>query len=274
MNKYTNSFDGKTLKLIAIVTMLIDHVGLVIFYRALFLPANGAGLPSASFYMNAYYVCRMIGRVAFPIFAFLLVEGFLHTHDKRKYLVNLSIFAVISQLPYYLAICGDGISYAHLNVMVTLVLGVLMMWGIEKVREYSVSNSCKQEGNERTCTNKRRFLPSSEKIARHILCNPVLQVIPVAVTCAAAYFLDVDYGIIGIVVIAILYFFRYQMKTAMILAAAALIVYDLSELPVIISFMLIYLYNGKRGKQNKYFFYVFYPAHLLVLYLIYRILVM
>ena len=241
MNKNTNSLNGKSLKLIAIITMLIDHIGLVIFYRALFLPANAAGLSVASAYLNAYHVCRIIGRVAFPIFAFLLVEGLLHTHDKKKYAIRLGIFAAVSQVPYYLAICGDGINYARLNVMVTLLIGVLMMWGFEKTREKAAPNYA-------------------------------LQAIIVAVACAAAYFLDVDYGLTGVLVIAILYYFRYQLSYACILAAAALIIPDLSELPVILSFILIYFYNGKRGKQNKYFFYVFYPAHLLVLYLIYQII--
>ena len=101
---------GSTLKMIAIVTMLIDHIGAAVLARLLMV--NGLGeldqtntdaimqwlsANGALYWM--YTVMRMIGRVAFPIFCFLLVEGFLHTHDVKKYAMRLGLFALLSEIP-------------------------------------------------------------------------------------------------------------------------------------------------------------------------------
>ena len=93
-----NSF---TLKMIAIVTMLIDHIGAVLFPQTELL--------------------RIIGRIAFPIFAFTLVEGFFHTKDVKKYLMRLGILALISEIPF---------AFGHQNVFFTLFLGILMLYFI------------------------------------------------------------------------------------------------------------------------------------------------
>lgn len=105
---------GSTLKMIAIVTMLIDHIGAAVLARLLMV--NGLGeldqtntdaimqwlsANGALYWM--YTVMRMIGRVAFPIFCFLLVEGFLHTHDVKKYAMRLGLFALLSEIPFDLA---------------------------------------------------------------------------------------------------------------------------------------------------------------------------
>ena len=101
---------GSTLKMIAIVTMLIDHIGAAVLARLLMV--NGLGeldqtstdaivqwLSANGALYGTYTAMRMIGRVAFPIFCFLLVEGFLHTHDVKKYAMRLGLFALLSEIP-------------------------------------------------------------------------------------------------------------------------------------------------------------------------------
>ena len=89
---------GSVLKLIAIILMLIDHVGVMILYNC---PATTATLFSFGGIDYSWYrIFRDIGRAAFPIFCFLLVEGFLHTHDRKKYGLNLFVFACISEIPW------------------------------------------------------------------------------------------------------------------------------------------------------------------------------
>ena len=96
--------DRDVLKLIAVVTMFIDHIGSIIFPHIMFL--------------------RIIGRISFPIFAFLIVNGYRHTHNLKKYLLRLAAFAIISEIPYNLIWSGD-IAYPNSqNVFVTLFLGV------------------------------------------------------------------------------------------------------------------------------------------------------
>ena len=93
-----------SLKLIAIATMAIDHIGMLFFPEQLLL--------------------RVIGRLSFPLFAFLVAEGFLKTSDARKYLFRLLTFAVISQLPYMLFIQAAGVLYIRLNIFFTLAVGL------------------------------------------------------------------------------------------------------------------------------------------------------
>ena len=106
---------GFQLKWIGIVTMAIDHIGHVLFPRCLML--------------------RAIGRLAFPIFCFLLVEGFHYTHDRKRYALRLATFALISELPFNVAIFGNWFVPQHQNVFWTLTIGVLMMTVLEYIDE-------------------------------------------------------------------------------------------------------------------------------------------
>lgn len=200
------------LKWIAIITMLIDHIGAVLFP-----------------YELGY---RIIGRIAFPIFCFLIVEGFSHTRDVRRYMVRLGIFALISELPYDLAFHGEMVYAEGQNVFFTLLLGVLMM--------YMMS-----------------------------LCSAVPLKAMAAVSIAVlAEVLNTDYSARGILLILIYYIFRE--KRVISLPAGALWNFSygwgMVQCCGVLATPFLAFYNGKRGPKIKYFFYVFYPAHLLVLY--------
>ena len=122
MNKY-EILSGSWLKVIAMITMTIDHM-------AVFLPYFHE-------HPTLYFIMRSIGRVALIIFAFLLAEGYIHTRNKRKYGRNLAIFAIISQLPYSL-IHNHFIFYTHTNVGFTLLLAFFGMLAMEYYKEDKV----------------------------------------------------------------------------------------------------------------------------------------
>ena len=107
------------LKLIACMTMLIDHIAAV-----LVIPSDAAMLAGDTTVAWVHVVMRGIGRVAFPIFCFLLVEGAHHTRNPRKYALRLSLGMVLSEIPFDLAFFGR-LTWAHQSVMVTLLLGFM-----------------------------------------------------------------------------------------------------------------------------------------------------
>ncbi|HPU63416.1 MAG TPA: TraX family protein [Mobilitalea sp.] len=211
------------LKMIAVVTMLIDHVAVV------FIPNN----------TWLYLICRIIGRLAFPIYAFLLVEGFFHTRNIKRYLARLGIFALISEVPFDLVFYNKYIHWEHQNIFFTLFLGLLAIYLINTVE--------------------------SKYVAKPVFVNIANALITI-VFCFVAALIKADYRVIGILLIVAFYLFRGSkplLIISMIIISGSLIqaFYTLSLIP-------IFFYNGKKGRNIKYFFYVFYPAHLLILYLI------
>lgn len=105
------------LKLIACVTMLIDHIG-----ATLVIPTDAAMLSGDTTVAWVHVIMRCIGRVSFPIFCFLLAEGAHYTRDPKKYALRLLLGALLSEIPYDLAFFGK-ITWDHQNVMLTLLLG-------------------------------------------------------------------------------------------------------------------------------------------------------
>ena len=223
-------FSGSTLKLIAIISMMIDHIAVFLYYELSFLSTVLVTLGSKE--ITVYYIMRAVGRMAFPIYCFLLTEGFIHTSSRKRYLTNLFVFAVVSELPWNLIHSGT-LSYEKQNVFFTLLLGCLALYAIEEFKE------------------KR-----------------VLQLFALAVIFALAYVLKVDYGYMGVALIIAMYLLREQ-EAARIPVGICLCSAKLRALP---AFAAIYLYNGKRGfikgKMGKYICYAFYPLHLLILALI------
>ena len=221
---------GSNLKIIAIALMIIDHIGAVVIFHGYLLPNVPVLQGTFAYSIYTFYqVLRFIGRSAFPIFCFLLVQGFLHTSNKRKYLTRLFIFALISEIPFDIAIHNAFISFGSQNIFFTLLIGFCVMWLMELW---------------------------ADKL--------YLQLLIVALGMGLAYLIQSDYDYWGILLISILYFFRTTPVLQTIVGSLAL----LWEAPATIAFIPINMYNGKRGIPMKYFFYIFYPAHLLLLVLI------
>lgn len=219
---------GSMLKMIAIITMLIDHIGSAILWYTSTTEATIA----------TYHVVRNIGRVSFPIFCFLLVEGFAHTRDVKKYAIRLGIFALISEIPFDLAIIKPNHSYwSHQNVFFTLFIALIVLIGIRYIQTKIPAGSSIQE---------------------------LLLVACVAAGCALAYFMKTDYDYKGVFAIAVLYLLRSERIWQAVTGAICFY----WEPWAICAFGPILLYNGKRGFKMKYFFYAFYPVHLLILYYI------
>lgn len=230
----TRGLSGSSLKLIAVITMLIDHIGAAVLARGLVM-----GLWSPELY-GVYSAMRIIGRVAFPIYCFLLVEGFEHTRDRKKYALRLLLFAIISEVPFDLAFKSKVLEFSYQNVFFTLFIGLITIMVIRVVEE-------KQEWQP--------WLKTTAIIAIGLA------------GMAIAYLLKTDYDAMGVMCILALYLFR---RTRGLQILAGCITFGSFELPALVAFIPIAFYNGKRGWNIKYFFYVFYPLHLLVLYLICR----
>ena len=219
LKKY--KIDAAALKYIAIITMLIDHTAASLIGLVPFITEN-------------YKIMRSIGRIAFPIFAFLLVEGFYKTKDRKKYTKNMMIFALISEIPYNYMLTGKFFDLNYQNIYFTLTLGLLMMYMLE------------------------------------IHKNFIFKIIIVVTTALIAEFIiKSDYGIFGIIPIAVFYStYNEKDKINNFLMYELAYAFEFNSLVHIANILLAFFYNGKRGKQNKYFFYAFYPGHLLVLMLI------
>ena len=219
---------GTALKGIACVTMLIDHVGASCLENGfLSAPAAPAGLAALDL------VLRLIGRLAFPIFCFLLVEGFVHTHDVKKYIGRLLLFGLVSEVPFDLAFFRTPFDPSAQNVYWTLALGVLAMAGLKRFE-------------------KENGLPGWQGLVW-------------AGGCAAlALAASTDYNAIGVLIICALYLTRADRKRQCIVGA----VLFMFELTAPLAFVLVWFYNGQRGACSplqKKAFYWFYPVHIALL---------
>ncbi|MCC8065679.1 MAG: conjugal transfer protein TraX [Clostridiales bacterium] len=233
LQKQFSGISGSTLKLIAVITMLIDHTGATVIRSISRLPAVTADPTLRNTWQAIYSISRDIGRLAFPIFCFLLVEGFLHTRSPRKYADRLFLFALISEIPFDIALKGSWFYPDKQNVYFTLLIGLLVLIGIRAITNYGTRNL-------------------------------LLSVIPIAAGMLLAWWIDTDYNYKGVFLIAVLYLMRDSRLYQCIGGAAAIS----WELPAPLAFLPIYFYNGKRGMPLKYFFYWFYPVHLMLLYVI------
>ncbi|MCD8084185.1 MAG: conjugal transfer protein TraX [Clostridiales bacterium] len=227
---------GDTLKLIAMVTMLIDHAAVIVIGQLLFgHPHNGTFdllLPAdrLSVLQIVYQVMRMIGRLSFPIFAFLLVEGFLHTHSVRNYGLRLLLLSCLSEIPFDLAVFGTPFYPAYQNICFTLALGLAAM-------------AC----------------------AKRFFQNPVGLLLSVGVCSAAAELAGTDYGAFGVFFVVLLYLTHQNIRWQTLLGVISL----LWEHTAPLAFLPIRMYDGTRKpSKQKYLFYAFYPIHLLILWAI------
>ncbi len=226
---------GSALKLIALITMIIDHIGAAVLEMGVIEGYNIGALnisyETAIFWWNVDSVLRAVGRISFPIYCFLIAEGYTHTRNPRKYALRLGAFALISEIPFDLAFYHSWWSMQHQNVFFTLLLGLLAIMAVD---EY-----------EKRVTGRWAGLAAA-------FCFVMLGDV-----------LHTDYGAFGVFFIVVLYAFRNcgWIRTVI---GCLLIAW---ETTAPLAFVPIQLYNGERGRLRlKYFFYAIYPVHLLILY--------
>ena len=216
--KLLSLFSGSALKIIAVLSMVTDHCA---YYL---LDGN----------TWAYEVMRCFGRVAFPVFAFLVAEGFAHARNRMRYFLSLLLFAVISEVPWYLLNGADG---TH-NVMFTLALGVAALAVFERLQKHGA-----------------------------------LAIAAILLVALSAEISGLDYGWHGIVEILVFHLFRskkYCQSTRLLqLAFAFPFMSHYGIIGALLACFIIFLYNGTRGiihgKVAKYGFYAIYPVHLIII---------
>lgn len=264
-----NRFSSYHLKLIALFTMLMDHIAAVVVIRVFYASYRVTASMQLSenigdkiivwvadnqnLVYSIYEWMRYIGRMSFPIYCFLLVEGFLHTRNVAKYAGRLAVFALISEIPFDLALEGNWWSLEYSNVFFTLLLGLLTVWALSYIEKFFVYWQEKQR----------------EEIVGRILTVLAGVIVIAGLGAFAEFVLFSDYGLAGIIAIAILYLLRGQRMVAYTVAVMVLVV-AFGEIEFFALLMLypIMKYDGTRGKSTKMLFYAFYPVHLLILALI------
>lgn len=206
------------------VFMLVDHIAYVMIER-------GLGYGGDLYMINR--TMRSMGRLAFPIFCFTIVEGFQRTSNSREYLKRLIIFALISEIPFDLAFRGRMFSMDLQNVFWTLAFGLAAMIIYNDV-----------------------FMAGWKKAIGLLVCFYL------------PYRFHTDYSVYGVLAIFLMYLFRKEPIKMCMAGYILLLLQNPIEVWAIFGFVLILLYNGQRGRGNKKIYYWFYPAHLMVLVLL------
>ena len=234
---------GYRLKTIAMVTMLIDHITAVL-------------VPSSS---TLYLIGRTIGRISFPIFCFLIVQGHKHTRDVRKYLLRLLMFALISEIPFDFAFYYPMSSrefLQHQNIFFTLFIGLLVIAIIDYIHKYFTEKHYQDKN-----------------ASKYSIIQTLLSILVLFSGCVLASLLKTDYGAIGVLMICFFYIFEYNFTLLFISLVLLNYMSGFPQIFAMFSLLFTKQYNGQKGKQaNKFLFYGFYPAHLGVLSLIKHLL--
>ena len=234
------------LKIIACISMVFDHLRYAI--------------PE----INNYFFLKNIGRLSYPLFAFCIVEGYIHTKNLKKYIVRLSIFGLISQYPFILfrTLVNEE---KLLNIMFTFILGIMAIYCFDKSK------------------------------------NKKIGILLAGLIIVLGGIIHVDYGWFGVATCFVLYLFRdRKLLRTLVFSSLAVLYYVIrviiainesttigldkffpsfvknvpSLIFVLLSSCFMWLYNGEAGKKNKflkYFFYIFYPTQCLIVFLISRI---
>ena len=235
------------LKIIAVTTMFIDHIAAII----------GLDYFSALQLDWLYIVMRSIGRISFPIFAFFVAEGWQHTKNKTKYFLYILIFAIISQPIYYFALNEQ---LFELNILFTFCISILLFVIVDNIKQY-------------------------KSLTFIYICS--IFAILMVVFMLDAMGITISYGVYGVLLPLIYYIlynsnFPYHKLILWIIVAIAMILHWLIfylvnptcdilsfyTLLALLSIPVLLLYNGQKGKYSlKWFFYIFYPTHLLIIWL-------
>jgi hypothetical protein len=307
-DKQGKGISGSTLKIIAIITMFLDHSAATIINKMLQIKGldkidpNDFERMKDFFAQNSslifsYGAFRIIGRLAFPIFCFLLIEGFQHTSNRWKYALRLFIFALISEIPFDLAFYNTFFEKSHQNVFFTLLIGLMVLQAFSLIDE---------KGKEKNwlpilavagaiaagCTLTYTFsgiikyeysvliiiaaLLSLIMVILYLILSKRNQkwsiyfadILVLAVGMILAQILQTDYAGFGVLTIVIMYYFRNSYVKSVLAGAITLCFISIIELAALFNIFFVRAYKGERGLNLKYEFYFFYPLHLLALYLI------
>lgn len=220
MMKTQLGLTNNQLKIIAMVAMFLDHMGKVLLPKLLFL--------------------QIVGRLAFPIFAYMIAEGCQHTRNRKKYLLNLASLAAVCAVVFFVA---KGSLYQ--SVLVTFVLAIITIYTLEYFRSHRCAMSA--------------VAVVLEVLALIVICF----VLPNALR---SWGFGIDYGFVGVCLPVAVYFAPGKREKLLIMAAmTALLGYDLGGIQWygLLTIPVLALYNGQRGsKKMKWLFYIFYPCHL------------
>lgn len=260
--------------------MLIDHFFAVIFIEIIRRYA-AAGYGTGTL-IRIQSAGRAVGRIAFILFAYLVVEGFVHTRSRRNYLLRLALFALVSEVPYDLAFSGRAVDFTGQNIFFTLCISVLVLtaW------EWAAKNLHMLNHQE------------IQRDARWYACASAfrcVQLCAVLAGCGTAYMLRADYQYMGVLLIFTLYILRDKPLLIRIVPAACVMFlgmwsinyrryagidtpefifrFSMRELYGLFAFLPIALYDGHKGRQfPKAVYYSCYPVQLLLFYGIARII--
>lgn len=251
-------FSGNQLKIIALVLMVVEHFFKIftIYIIHYYEPVYPNIIEIQDFAVRHLY---RITAIAFPLFAFLLTEGFIHTHNRKKYMKSMLLFALISELPFDIAFFSASSKSAgtfpfyldYQNIFFTLLISLFCLAVLEKLPHCESGKSRKE--------NLKNFL---------------LQAGVIVGLGAITELLKCDYGFSGILLISLLYLFHNNRLAQCLVYPALMIILD-GEQPNIYTLIyccLVLFYCGKRnlkGKtathpQLKYLVYAIYPCHLLI----------
>lgn len=249
MTETKRGLSAAALKRIALVTMLIDHIGAALLETMIFLP---------QFYEVRFTlytidrVLRTIGRAAFPLYIFLLVEGFMHTRSRARYLARLSLFALISEIPFDLAFnagwsflaTGTVCELSSQNVFWTLAIGFACLCLIEKILPPAAAGK------------------DAATVLRLAGCLAVL-----AAGAVLAQLLRTDYSWGGVAAIGAAYLMKRIRQERFEIPAmlVPLVILSSLEIAALVDWPLTTCYNGQKGRQKRWLYYLFYPGHLLLL---------
>lgn len=230
-NKLTSGFlTGNLLKLIALISMTCDHVGKYL-------------LPNLKF-------LQIFGRLAFPIFAYMIAEGCRYTKNKTKYLLRMLISAFICQLFYFFALKSS-----YQCILVTFSLSIMLIFTIDNVK-------------------KKKSSQSITVLFSILLCIYILTLFLPKLLSGTGF--DIDYGLWGVLLPAAVFFAdkkTYKLVFLSIILIIISAIYGGIQWYSLIAVALLAFYNGKRGKRKlKSLFYIYYPAHLAVIYLVAKII--
>ncbi len=304
------------MKIIAVISMIFSHVAWAIFYPLCLKTRSES-------YKDVYMIFQELGRMAFPIFCFLLTEGYFHTKNKKRFLNRLLIFTLISEIPFDLFYGGKIFIPEHQNVFFNLSLGLLAIMGYElfvnsdffakrkgfvkQLSFFSLGvtisflfgdslNLLTVEWMEKLLHKNITVLGYTFRyysgyffllsVAFGIVSLIILNLLsmkkyewmvycehffPVGICVILGGILRADYLSFGVLIIFLFYIFKNNRYLGTVVTCLVLCLLSFSEVTALFAVPLILLYNGTRGGKQKYFFYLFYPVHLILLFTVAQI---